>query len=99
MSDADRSPSTTTHEYQLAPGESPSRGVWTVVAVLEDCPPPELPSLAETIDPEALDAAFTDRAATDHVSFEYAGYTITVTSDAVRIRALECDGGDECDAG
>ena len=97
MSDADRSPSATTHEYQLAPGKSPSRGVWTVVAVLKDCPLPELPSLAETIDPEALDAALTGRAATYHVSFDYAGYTITVTSDAIRVRALECD--DECDAG
>ncbi|ELY55440.1 hypothetical protein C491_17042 [Natronococcus amylolyticus DSM 10524] len=93
MSDTDRSPSAAAHEYQLAPDESPSRGVWSVVAVLEDCPPPELPSLAETIDPEALDAAFIGTTATDHVSFEYAGYTITVTSDAVRARALECDAG------
>ena len=78
MSDTDRSPSATTHEYQLAPDEPPSRGVWSVVAVLKDCPPPELPSLAETIDPEALDAAFMGRAATDHVSFDYAGYAVTV---------------------
>ena len=46
MSDTDRPPSAAAHEYRLAPDESPSRGVWSVVAVLEDCPPPELPSLA-----------------------------------------------------
>ncbi|MFU8868911.1 HalOD1 output domain-containing protein [Natronococcus sp.] len=102
MSDADRSPSTS-YRYELAPEEAPSHGVWSVVAVLEDSPPPELPSLGETIDPDALDAAFTGGAATEHLSFEYAGYAVTMTSDAVRVRALEGDADgdadDECDAG
>lgn len=51
----------------------------------------ELTPLAETIDPEALDSIFEQRAAPDaHVTFTHEGYSITVTGDgSVLVDAIE----------
>lgn len=54
------------------------------VAEVADTTPTELDPLHDVFDPEALDRIFADRergAATDRVSFDYAGYRVTVYRD------------------
>lgn len=75
-------------EYALAPDENPTAGVWSVVARLEDCSPVGLPPLTAAIDADALDTLLTGETGPRHVSFEYHGYEVTATSDAVRARPL-----------
>lgn len=60
------------------------------VAEAENANPGDLPLLSDVIDPEALDALFDD----DRVgrsgarfSFDYCGYVVTVTDDAVTLDA------------
>ncbi|KDS90371.1 hypothetical protein FK85_15410 [Halorubrum saccharovorum] len=58
------------------------------VAEAEDASPGDLPLLSDVIDPEAFDAIFDDdRAGRSGVcfSFDYCGYVVTVTDDAVTL--------------
>ncbi|EMA58929.1 HalOD1 output domain-containing protein [Halorubrum lipolyticum] len=60
------------------------------VAEAEDASPGDLPLLSDVIDPEAFDALFDDdRAGRSGVcfSFDYCGYVVTVTDDAVELDA------------
>ena len=67
--------------------EIPSYRVVEVVAEREGVDPTELrPRLNDVVDPDALDALFSDRddergAPTGHVAFRYCGYDVTVSSD------------------
>nr|WP_090309674.1 HalOD1 output domain-containing protein [Natronorubrum texcoconense] len=58
------------------------------VATLEECDPIELPPLFDAVDPEALDALFSD---TDNgvklVRVSYCGYVIDVTPSRFVVRA------------
>ena len=50
--------------------------------------PCELPPLSDAIDPDALNALFSDRTTNGWVRFRYAGYDVTVGSDrSIRITA------------
>lgn len=72
--------------------ESPSRVVVRAVASLSNVPVTELRPLYEVVDPEHLDGVCRSPADADHscaVSFEYAGCTVTVSGEAVRVRLLE----------
>lgn len=73
-------------EYTLGSDESPSAGVWSVIAALEDCSPLELPPLTAATDPDALDTLLANSNGSEHVSFDYYGYAVTVTSDTVCVR-------------
>ena len=75
-----------TYQYKLDGTEPPSAGVYSTIAVLEDCPPLALSPLAETLDPDALDDLFgRGRPTSVEVTFTYCGYEVTVTSRSVRV--------------
>ncbi|WP_149783948.1 HalOD1 output domain-containing protein [Halorubrum aquaticum] len=60
------------------------------VAEAEDASPGDLPLLSDVIDPEAFDDLFDDdRVGRSGVSlsFDYCGYVVTVTDDAVTLDA------------
>lgn len=60
------------------------------VAEAENASPGDLPLLSDVIDPEAFDGLFDDdRAGRSGVrfSFDYCGYVVTVTDDAVTLNA------------
>ncbi|MFP8891083.1 HalOD1 output domain-containing protein [Natrialbaceae archaeon A-CW2] len=74
------------HEQMNATSrKSTSLTIVSEVAKREGVPEKELqPPLFEVIDPDALDALFTNESSTENmvsVSFDYAGYRITVDSD------------------
>lgn len=77
--------------YTLDADEPPSEGVYSVVAVMEDCSALDLPPLAETIDPDALDSLLKGNSGSEEVSFHYCGYEVTATSDEIRVQ--EADNG------
>jgi hypothetical protein len=54
-----------------------STNVVLSVAAIENAKPTELPPLASTIDPDALDSLFAD-GVTGRISFTYAGYDVTI---------------------
>lgn len=64
---------------------SPSEAVFREVAKSEDVDPIDLEPLAETIDPDALDALFEhDRDEDDlEVTFVYQGYDVTIAGDGM----------------
>lgn len=63
--------------------EIPSEGVVTAVSDITGRAANELPILYETIDPDGLNAAVEDGDMT--VEFDYAGFTVVVETDAVRL--------------
>lgn len=73
------------HRYELEESESPSHGVYTTVATLEDCSPLDLPPLAESADTDALDALLAGGGEECLVSFEYCGYDVTARPDEVHV--------------
>lgn len=71
------------HSYSIGEGELASEAVYTAIAELIDRSPMELAPLASVIDPDALDAIVASGAGSFHVSFEYSGHWVTVTTDEV----------------
>lgn len=73
------------------PNNPPSTQIAMELAREADVRVDELAPLAESIDPEALDDIFEQRAAPDaHVTFTHEGYSITVTGDgSVLVDAIE----------
>jgi hypothetical protein len=61
--------------------EPPSEALIRIVAVATNEQPTRLPPLAETIDPEALDACAKDCRSSVTVRFSYAGYRVVVSTD------------------
>lgn len=72
--------------YTLDEDETPSRGVYTVVAAVENCSPLDLTPLAEATDPDALDTLLEGDSEREQVSFQYCGYDVTVTPTEVRVK-------------
>lgn len=70
------------HSYPIREGELASEAVYTAIAEVTDRSPMELAPLASVIDPDALDAIVAG-AGSVHVSFEYSGHWVTVTTDEV----------------
>ncbi|WP_396613440.1 HalOD1 output domain-containing protein (plasmid) [Haloferax sp. S1W] len=70
-------------------GEPLSTNIVLSVAAIEGVRPTELPPLAHTLDPDALDQLFhrTENAA---ISFSYAGYHVSI-HDAERIEITSVD--------
>ncbi|WP_459808182.1 HalOD1 output domain-containing protein [Halopiger thermotolerans] len=64
-------------EIAVSEETSLSEAIVLGIAEQKEIPPPEMPPLYETIDPEALDTLFRDRDS-GHLSFEYAGYTVVI---------------------
>lgn len=73
----------------IATKESPSTAVFSAIAEQEDRSPVELTPLATVIDPDALDNLLATDTETPQVSFEYCGYTVTVTSETVQLQKLD----------
>lgn len=67
---------------EIPPGASPLVTVVDAVGEVADEPLADLPSLADTVDPDALDAIFArdggDRDGVREVSFEYGGYEVRI---------------------
>ncbi|ADQ69371.1 hypothetical protein C499_12400 [Halogeometricum borinquense DSM 11551] len=57
-----------------------STNIVLTIAAIEETEPTELPPLATTIDPDALDNLFTEDSS-GHVTFSYTGYEITIHND------------------
>lgn len=78
------------HGYPIREGDLASEVVYTAIAELTDRSPMELAPLASVIDPDALDAivASGTSAGSFHVSFEYSGHWVTVTTDEVVLEPL-----------
>ncbi|WP_363464448.1 HalOD1 output domain-containing protein [Halogeometricum borinquense] len=68
--------------YHVAHRESEliSTNIVLTVAAIEETEPTELPPLATTIDPDALDNLFTEDSS-GRVTFSYTGYEITIHND------------------
>ena len=80
--------------HELGPDDPPSEAVYSVVAAVSDRPPLELEPLAHVIDPDALDRLFarpSSASSARRAEFEYCGYRIVVTVDAVRIHVEDSD--------
>ena len=100
----DYSPETDTYRASFGGStESVSMAVVSTVAVVTETEPTAMPTLNAAIDPEALDRMVQrrNRASTAndfHVSFEYAGCTVTVHSYgiiAVRPPAVDAPGDEQ----
>ena len=80
--------------HELGPDELPSEAVYSVVAAVSDRPPLELEPLAHVIDPDALDRLFgrsSSASSSRRAEFEYCGYRVVVTADAVRVHVDDAD--------
>ncbi|MBO4247640.1 hypothetical protein IL252_07400 [Halomicrobium sp. IBSBa] len=68
----------------------PSTAIVEAVSTSADTPAVELPPLYEVVDPDALDALFADGQTFGVVTFEYAGYDVTVRADGhVEVSQIE----------
>ena len=85
-----RSSAEVEHGYPIREGDLASEVVYTAIAGLTGRSPMELAPLASVIDPDALDAivASGTPAGSFHVSFEYSGHWVTVTTDEVVLEPL-----------
>jgi hypothetical protein len=73
--------------YRVDPDETPSEAVVRALAAEMDRAAGEIPTLYESVDPDALDVLFRDRRG-GRVEFEHVGYRITVCSEGeVRLEA------------
>lgn len=63
--------------------DTPSEGVVTAVSEITGRAPADLPILYETVDPDGLNVLV--EAGAESVEFEYAGFTVAVDTDAVRL--------------
>lgn len=77
---------------QPAP-QSPSQAVLQAVAEKRGCDVLDLPSLYETINPEAIDTLFAEPATVPGrtLRFTYAGYTVELESDGELIVTVKLD--------
>lgn len=80
-----------TQQYTLDGDETPSEGVYSAVAAVKECSPLELPPLAETIDPDALDTALTNERQPAEISLRYCAYAVDVTPDEVHVQPVAAD--------
>lgn len=74
-----------TTTYTLDDEEVPSDGVYAAVAEIDGRSPLDLPPLARTVDPDALDALLAGESGAREITFEYAQYLVTATPDEVRV--------------
>lgn len=71
--------------YELAPDETASEGIFNAVASVEDCDRVDLPPLAETTDPDAVDALLDKGSGRKQFTLTYCGYVLTVTPREVHV--------------
>jgi hypothetical protein len=90
MADSVANTQTDRHRYTLGPDETPSEAVTTAVADMTNQSRVELPVLNDTIDPGALNRFFDSadgNASSLIVTFDYCGYSVTVTPGEVRVES------------
>lgn len=74
------------YEFDDDEPERVSEEIVSVVSAVDDTDPMDLPPLAGTIDPDALDALFACEDVEDRrLTFYYYSYRITITADAIRL--------------
>lgn len=81
MGDRDDEPK----RYELTDGERAANGVYTVVADCDGVSETDLPPLAESIDPDALNRLLASGSETNQVVFTYAGYEIAASPKWVHV--------------
>lgn len=74
--------------YEVNDDEDPSEAVVSAVAAVSDADPAAMEPLAESIDPDALDALFADRydgtpRANGAARFAFLGYELVVSGDGL----------------
>ena len=74
-------------------GDPLSISIVNAVAVLCDRPPAKLPTLHDAIDTDALERLFSGRSSDGVVLFQYAGYTVCVTDETIRIHETNSSTG------
>ncbi|MFC3477793.1 HalOD1 output domain-containing protein [Halobacterium litoreum] len=67
-------------QYSWTDAETPSIGVVEAVAAATDSDVTDLPQLADTLDPDALNDVLADAGSDVHISFEYANAHVAVSS-------------------
>jgi len=86
---ASNADASTIYRTRRDPDASATVSVIRAVAEVEDVTPGDLPVLGDVIDPEALDGVFEDGQrvgrSNARLSFDYCGYTVTVTEDVVAL--------------
>ena len=79
----------TIYRTSREPDASATVSVVRAVSEVEDVNPGDLPVLSDVIDPEALDGVFDTGQrvgrSNARLSFDYYGYTVTVTEDVVTL--------------
>lgn len=75
--------STSTKRLHLRPedGTPLSSAIVEAVSTASDTPVEELPFLYDVVDPDALSMLFFEYETNGYVTFEYAGYVVTVHAD------------------
>jgi hypothetical protein len=74
--------------YDISPDESVSQAVVSGVSKFEDTAFTDLPSLYETIDPDALNKMFIDENANIKLSFSYSNSLVVVCDgESLRVEA------------
>jgi len=74
-------------------GDLLSINIVNAVAALSGRPAAKLPTLHDAIDTDALDRLFSGRSSNGVVLFRYAGYTVCVAGDTVRIHEANSSTG------
>ncbi|ELZ06314.1 hypothetical protein C482_00790 [Natrialba chahannaoensis JCM 10990] len=75
-------------QYDYDTNHTASLAVVEAVSTVADCDPTALPPLYDTIDPDALDALFSEQTAADvrpEVSFTYNQYDVTITQTETKL--------------
>lgn len=75
--------------------DTPSEGVVTAVSEITGRAPDDLPILYETVDPDGLNVMV--EAGVESVEFEYAGFTVVVDSETVRLSSQTSGDGIRAD--
>ncbi len=76
--------------YQLSRQDSVTEVVVTIVATATNTSPTDLPPLWDAIEPDALDRLVNHQTGSDlQVRFRYAGHSITIEGQTVRVTALK----------
>lgn len=78
-----------TTTYELGPDETPTDGVFEAISMADERSVLDLPPLGDTVDPDALDALLVPDAGTRKVTFEYACWLVTATSDGIYVEPAD----------
>lgn len=86
----ERDPDRTSTTYELDDDAVPSRAVYAAVSTADGRAPLDLPPLAWSVDPSGLDALLSGEGSSE-IRFEYCGWLVTATPNAIRVESAVDD--------